>query len=116
MANTKEITLKFGYIIRIIFQAGLFVLNFIFTALGILANTFGLVFFIKKHRKDVTTILFIFLCGVDLCTSFTLGPLQILINVRAINFYNFATQHFLLFSFLSAMFSIEVGLCMVTWS
>ena len=84
-------------------------MNFIFTMVGILANSFGLVFFVKKQRKDITTVLFMALCVVDLATVLTLGPIQLLMNVRAVNFYNFATQEFVLFSVISALANIEVG-------
>ena len=92
------------------FQGILFVLNFGFTLVGILANCLGLYFFIKKQRKDLTTRMFIALCSIDLATCLTVGPFQILVNVRAINYYDFSTQNFVLFSIMSAIAGIEVRL------
>lgn len=93
---------------RIFFQYLLLVINLTFTIIGIFANSFGLLFFIKKQRKDITTILFIALCIVDLATVLTLGPLQMLINVSAINFFDFSTGNFILFSIFSALSNFEV--------
>jgi hypothetical protein len=81
--------------------------------IGVFANSFGLVFFIKKQRKDITTSLFIALCVVDLATVLTLGPLQMLINVQAVNFYDFSTQHFILFSIFSALSNLEVRVSII---
>ena len=80
-----------------------------FTIVGILANSFGLLFFLKKQRKDITTTLFIALTAVDLATAVSLGPFQLLINTQAINFYNFTTQQFTLFGIISAISNIEVS-------
>ena len=90
------------------FQGLLFTLNFGFTLVGILANCLGLYFFIKKQRKDLTTRMFIALCSIDLATCLTVGPFQILVNVQAINYYDFSTQHFVVFSVMSAIAGIEV--------
>lgn len=90
------------------FQYILLIVNFIFTMIGIFANTFGLVFFVKKQRKDITTILFMALCVVDLATVLTLGPIQMLLNVQAVNFYNFTSHQFIIFSVISALSNIEV--------